>query len=155
MLRRSTFFAGASFVSEDNPEQRARLLIGVVRAIEDVIAFPVTFSSEAATYVGEDDGTQLFLHAKIVIANVTQRLLESDQKCLPLAPAEILRRLECLAHKWIHKNPVDEFFAAIPTEAPPDRALGGPRTRAAGRRARRRSGDALHERARDARRAVR
>jgi hypothetical protein len=106
-------FAGASFVSKDKPAQRDAFIIGIVRAIEDAIAFPVTFSSEAATYIGEGDGTQSPLHASIVIANATQRLIESDQKCVPSAPLEIRRRLECIARKWMHKNPVDEFFSAV------------------------------------------
>ncbi len=106
-------FAGASFVSKDKPAQRDRFIIGVVRAIEDAIAFPVTFSSEAATYMGEGDRTQSNLHARIVIANATQRLLERDQKCVPLVPTHLRQRLECLARRWMHENPVDEFFAAI------------------------------------------
>jgi hypothetical protein len=106
-------FAGASFVSKDKPEQRNRFIVGVVRAIEDAIAFPVAFTAEAATYIGEGDGTLSPTHAKIVIANAAQRLLEGDQTCIPLAPAEIRRCLECLAFEWMCKNPVDEFFAAI------------------------------------------
>jgi Putative peptidoglycan binding domain len=106
-------FAGASFVSRDNPAQRDCFIVGIVRAIENAIAFPVTFSSEAATYVKEGDGTLSPLHVGIVIANATQRLLERDAKCVPRAPAHIRRRLEGLALKWMHKNPVDEFFAVI------------------------------------------
>ena len=106
-------FAGASFVSKDKPAQRDTFVIGVVRAIEDAIAFPVALSSEAATFIGESNGSESPLHARIVIANATQRLIESDQKCVPLAPVEIRRRLECIARKWMHRNPVDEFFSAV------------------------------------------
>jgi hypothetical protein len=106
-------FAGASFVSKDKPKQRDAFIIGIVRAIEDAIAFPAVCSSEAATYLEEGDGTESPTHAKFVIANATQRLLEGDQKCVPRVPAEIRRQLVCLARKWMRKNPVDEFFAAI------------------------------------------
>jgi hypothetical protein len=106
-------FAGASFVSKDDPEQRDRFIIGIVRAIEDAIAFPVTFSAEAATYLGEGDGTLSIVHSQIVIANAMQRLLDSDQRCVPRAPEEIRGRLECLANSWMRANPVDAFFHVI------------------------------------------
>jgi hypothetical protein len=106
-------FAGAAFVSKDDREQRDRFIIGIVRAIEAAIAFPVTFAPEAAAYVGEGTEAMAPLHAAIVIANATQRLIESDQKCIPKAPASIRMRLECLARKWMQANPVDAFFHAI------------------------------------------
>ncbi|HEY0555747.1 MAG TPA: hypothetical protein VGG20_15945 [Thermoanaerobaculia bacterium] len=106
-------FAGASFVSKDRREQRDGFIIGVVRAIEDAIAFPVTFSAEAATYLGEGDGTLSMVHARIVITNATQRLLDNDQKCVPRAPKEIRGRLACLAKAWMCANPVDLFFHVI------------------------------------------
>ena len=106
-------FAGAAFVSKDDPDQRDRFIVGIVRAIEDAIAFPVTYAAEAAAYVGQGTGTTAPLQASIVIANATQRLLEGDRKCVPRAPAEIRARLERLAHKWICDNPVTKFFEVI------------------------------------------
>jgi hypothetical protein len=105
--------AGAAFVSKDDPRQRDRLITGVVHAIEDAIAFPVAFSAEAATYLGEGEHGQSIVHARIVIANATQRLLDSDQKCAPPVPAKIRSRLGCLARKWTCNDPVTEFFRAI------------------------------------------
>ncbi len=151
-------FAGASFVSKDKPRQRDVFIIGLVRAIEDAIAFPVTFSSEAATWLGEGDGTLSPLHAGIVIANATQRLIEGDLKCVPKAPLEIRRRLECIARKWMRKNPVDEFFAAIsgprvyrivhwedPQRVQPDDARVGDRVTLLVRERGRKEGEALDE----------
>jgi hypothetical protein len=105
--------AGASFVSKDKPTQRDMFILGAVRAIEDAIAFPITFSSESATYIGEGDGTESPLHASIVIANATMRLIEGDEKCIPRPPLEIRRRLERMARRWMIENPVDEFFSAL------------------------------------------
>jgi hypothetical protein len=106
-------FAGAAFASKDKPEQRDRFVIGIVRAIEVAIAFPVTFSAEAATQVGHGDGTVQPLHARLVIANATQRVIDGDLACVPRVPLEIRRRLYCLARMWMQDNPVDEFFAAV------------------------------------------
>jgi len=106
-------FAGAAFVSKDDPDQRDRFIIGIVRAIENAIAFPVAFSAESAAYIGQGTGTLLPLDASIVIANATQRLLESDQKCVPQPPAEIRQRLELLARKWMRDNPVTKFFEVL------------------------------------------
>jgi hypothetical protein len=106
-------FAGASFVSKDRPEERNRFIVGVVRAIEDAIAFPVTFAAEAAAYIGAGDEGLSPQHTALVIANAVQRLLDGDQKCVPLAPADIRFRLESLARAWMHDNPVDAFLAAV------------------------------------------
>lgn len=106
-------FAGAAFVSKDNPYQRDRFIVGIVRAIEDAIAFPVTFAAEAASYLGQ--GTTQFSsdYASIVIGNATQRLIESDKKCAPRMPAKIRMRLERLACQWMRANPVTEFFKVL------------------------------------------
>lgn len=106
-------FAGAAFVSKGNVDQRDRFIIAIVRAIEDAVAFPVTYNSEAAAYLGEGTGELPRQHAAIVIANAAQRLLDSDQKCAPMVPVDIRRRLEGLARKWMRANPVTEFFEAI------------------------------------------
>jgi hypothetical protein len=106
-------FAGASFASKDKPEQRDRFIIGIVRAIEDAIGFPTAVASEAAAYLGDAAPGQAPLHAVLVIANATSRLIESDRKCVPRVPWEIRRRLHCLARMWMRKNPVDEFFNVI------------------------------------------
>jgi hypothetical protein len=106
-------FAGAAFVSKNNLAQRDRFIIGIVRAIEEAIAFPVTFAAEAKAYVGEGAGELSPSHTSIVIANATQRLIEADYKCVPLAPHDIRCRLECLARKWMRANPVNAFFDAI------------------------------------------
>jgi hypothetical protein len=106
-------FAGAAFVSKNKPEQRDRFIIGIVRAIEDAIAFPVTFATEAATLVGDISGQVSLLHARIVIANARQRLIERDERCVPLVPSHIRRRLYCLARMWMDRNPVTAFFDAI------------------------------------------
>lgn len=105
--------AGASFVSKDCPEQRDRYIAAIVRAVEQAIAFPVTFAAEAATYIYQGDGTMAPLQARLVIANATRRLLDGDQACTPRAPVEIRRRLHCLARMWMQDNPVDAFFAAV------------------------------------------
>jgi hypothetical protein len=106
-------FAGAAFVSRNNLAQRDRFIIGIVRAIEDAIAFPVTFAAEAKAYIGEGAGELSPSHTSIVIANATQRLIEGDYRCVPLAPLDIRCRLECLARKWMLANPVNAFFDAI------------------------------------------
>jgi hypothetical protein len=105
-------FAGAAFVSKAQPEQHERFIIGIVRAIEDAIAFPVAYSAEAAAYLGEDNELSA-TYVKIVIANATQRLIEGDRRCTPKVPADIRRRLEGLAIRWLHANPVAEFFDAV------------------------------------------
>lgn len=106
-------FAGAAFVSKDNAEQHERFVVSIVRAVEDAIAFPVAYSPEAAAYLGGGDETLSVAYAQIVIANATRRLIESDRRCSPRVPAEIRLRLECLASKWLHANPVTEFFDVI------------------------------------------
>jgi hypothetical protein len=106
-------FAGAAFVSKNNLARRDRFIIAIVRAIENAVAFPVTFAAEAKAYVGEGTGELSPSHTSIVIANATQRLIEGDYKCVPLAPLDIRCRLECLARKWMRANPVNTFFDAI------------------------------------------
>src|SRR5271166_3690641 len=61
-------FVGASFVSKDDSDQRDRFIVGLERAIEDAIAFPVVHSHEAAAYLGEDP-TIAPVQASIVVAN--------------------------------------------------------------------------------------
>lgn len=106
-------FAGATFVSKGRPEQRDRFIVAIVRAIEAAMAFPVTFWLEAATYVGDGDGSVQPLHARLVIANATQRLTDGDAACRPRLPMSIRRRLYCIARAWMRENPVDAFFAAV------------------------------------------
>jgi hypothetical protein len=106
-------FAGAAFVCKDDPCRRDRFIIGLIRAIEDVMAFPVTYSAEAAAYVGEGTGELSPAHASIVIGNATRRLIESDQKCAPRVPAEVRLRLRRLARQWMWANPVTAFLAAV------------------------------------------
>jgi hypothetical protein len=107
--------AGAAFVSKDDPGQRDRFIIGVVRAIENAIAFPVVFSAEAAAYVsqGEDAGGLVPREASAVIPIATRRLLEGDQACVPRVPASIRRRLERLARRWMRGNPVTTFMEVL------------------------------------------
>jgi hypothetical protein len=105
--------AGAAFVSKNDHEQRNRFIICMVRAIAEAIAFPVTFADEAATYLGQKMDTLAKSHASIVIANATQRLLQSDRKGVPEPPVGVRTRLERLAHKWMRANPVTEFFNAV------------------------------------------
>jgi hypothetical protein len=106
-------FAGAAFVSKDDPKQHERFVVSIVRAVEDAIAFPLAYSAEAAAYLGEGGKELSAAFAEIVIANATQRLLEGDRRCVPRVPAEIRRRLESLALKWLRGNPVIEFFSVI------------------------------------------
>jgi hypothetical protein len=106
-------FAGAAFVSKDDPGQRDRFMVSIVKAIESAIAFPVVFSAESAAYVGQGTGTMVPLEASTVIANATQRLLESDQQCVPRPPVEIRRHLEVLARRWMHRNPVTTFLQVL------------------------------------------
>ena len=106
-------FAGATFVSKVDPCQRDRFIIGLVRAIENAVAFPVAFSAEAAAYVGAGAGNLSATHASIVIGNATRRLIEGDKKCAPRIPAKISRRLRRLACQWMMINPVTAFFAAV------------------------------------------
>jgi hypothetical protein len=106
-------FAGASFISKGDCERRDRLVVALVHAIEAAIAFPVTFSAEAAAYIGQGTGDISPLFASIVIANATRRLLESDSQCIPLAPRDTRARLECMARRWMRSNPVTSFFDTI------------------------------------------
>jgi hypothetical protein len=132
--------AGAAFVSKDDSCQRDRFIIGVIRAIENAIAFPVVFCAEAAAYVrqGEDAGGLVPLEASAVIAIATRRLLEGDQACVPRVPAGIRRRLETLARRWMRGNPVTTFLEVLsgpavrqivlwedPRRERPDGALAG------------------------------
>ena len=106
-------FAGAAFVSKDELGQRDRFIIGIVRAIENAMAFPVVYAAETAAYLGKGAGGISPTHASIVIGNAAQRLIEGDQKCVPRVPAEVRLRLECLARQWMCANPVTEFFKVI------------------------------------------
>lgn len=106
-------FAGASFVSKDEPARRDRYVVALVRAIEAAIAFPVTFSLEAATYIGQGTGEIAPLHASIVIANATRRLFLGDYLCVPRAPRDLRGRLERLARHWMRANPVTTFFEVV------------------------------------------
>ena len=105
--------AGAAFVSKDDPALCDRLIIGLVRAVEDAIAYPVGCADEAAAYVGEGANDLSPTHCALVIANATKRLLEGDLRCDPLVPCDISARLEGLAHKWMCANPVTELFRAL------------------------------------------
>jgi hypothetical protein len=73
----------------------------------------VTFSAEADAYLGQSAANLSPTHARIVIANATQRLLDSDQKCVPPVPLEIRVRLYRLARMWLECNPVTKFFETI------------------------------------------
>lgn len=106
-------FTGASFISKGDCERRDRLIGALVHAIEAAIAFPVTFSVEAATYIGQGTGDISPLFASIVIANATRRLLESDYRCIPLAPGNTRTRLERMGRRWMRSNPVTAFFDTV------------------------------------------
>jgi hypothetical protein len=105
--------AGAAFVSKDNSAQRDRLIIGIIRAVEDAICYPLAFSSEAAEYVGEGDGRLSSSHVAMAIGNATGRLIERDKSCDPVVAPDIRLRLEGLAMKWMAANPVTEMFRAL------------------------------------------
>jgi hypothetical protein len=102
--------AGAAFVSKNDLKQRDRFIVGIVRAIEAAVAFPVIFADEAASYLGQEIKALAKIDVSMVIANATQRVLQNDQKGVPQAPADIRARLEGLAQKWMRANPVTEFF---------------------------------------------
>lgn len=105
--------AGAAFVSKDDPTQCDRLIIGIIRAVEDAVCFPLAFSSEAAAYVGEGDGSLSPSHVAKAIANATGRLIERDLSCDPAVAPDIREHLERLALKWMGANPVTEMFRAL------------------------------------------
>ncbi len=105
--------AGAAFVAANDEALRDSLIIGIVRAVEDAICYPLAFCNEAAAYIGQGDGTLATPHAALVIANATRRLIESDYRCDPGVPIDIRARLERLAGKWMRANPVTEMFHAI------------------------------------------
>jgi hypothetical protein len=105
--------AGAAFVSKGDNKQRDRFIVGVVRAIEDAICFPVAYATEVAEYL---DGTSAkFASAPVeaVIATATSRFLEGDFACDPRLPTQVRARLEQLACKWMRTNPVTELFCAL------------------------------------------
>ena len=106
-------FAGATFLWKDDVDRRDRTIVATVRAIEDSIAFPVTYAAEAATFLGLDTIALSPTHAAIVIGNATQRLIQCDKACIPRVPADVRRRLEGLACAWMQCNPVTAFFEAI------------------------------------------
>jgi Galactose oxidase-like, Early set domain len=113
-------FAGAAFVSAGDHDRLQRFVLGLVRAIENAVAFPLAVADEAATYVGEGDGSLAPRHAAIAIANATQRLLENDVNCTPAAPPGFSQRLEALAQSWIEANPVTALLDALTGGAPND-----------------------------------
>jgi hypothetical protein len=100
-------------VAKDDNERRDRYIVGVVRAVEDAISFPVACASEASTYLDGGTVAQSVTFATIVIANAKQRLLEGDLKCRPRIPEELRVQLYRLAHRWMAKNPVTQFFECI------------------------------------------
>jgi YHS domain-containing protein len=106
-------FAGATFLWKDDIDRRDRAIAAIVRAIEDAIAFPVTYAAEAAAFLGLDTVALSPTHAVIVVGNATLRLIQGDRACVPRAPADIRRRLEGLACAWMQVNPVTAFFEAI------------------------------------------
>lgn len=106
-------FAGAAFASAGNQNQLKRFIVALVSAIEKAVAFPLVFESEAATYIGEGDGTISPLHAAMAIANATQRLLDNDINCTPMAPDWFRQWLQGLANRWIQKNPVSTLLDTL------------------------------------------
>jgi hypothetical protein len=105
--------AGAAFVSKDDPARRDRLIVGIIRAVEDAVCYPVAFSNEAAAYLGESSEGLAPAHASLAIANATGRLIERDRSCDPAVPPDIRMRLERLALKWMAADPVTEMFRAL------------------------------------------
>jgi hypothetical protein len=105
--------AGAAFVSKDDPAQRDRLIVGIIRAVEDAICYPLAFSAEAAEYVGEGNGGLSQSHVSMAIGNATGRLIERDKSCDPSVAPDIRLRLEHLALEWMAANPVTEMFRAL------------------------------------------
>jgi peptidoglycan hydrolase-like protein with peptidoglycan-binding domain len=106
-------FAGATFLWKDDLARRDRTILAVVRAIEEAVAFPATFTAAAAVFLGVDNPDLSPAYAALVIANATQRLLASEHVCAPRGPADVRRRLEGLASDWMEANPVTAFFEAI------------------------------------------
>jgi hypothetical protein len=106
-------FAGASFVSEGDPEQREQLVVGLLRAIEAAICFPLAFAREAARYLGGENDALSNVHAAAVISAATNRLIENEVRCNPPVPLAVAGRLRLLAHRWLHANPVNEMFRAL------------------------------------------
>lgn len=104
---------GAAFVSKDDPAQRDRFIVGVVRAIENAICYPVAYATEAAAYLGI--GPSMYPTAQLLalIATATARFLEGDFQCDPRLPIRVQARLEHLACKWMRANPVTELFSAL------------------------------------------
>jgi hypothetical protein len=105
--------AGAAFVSKGNPAQRDRFIVGVVRAIEDAICYPVTYAPEVAEYLSGGPSTFPTTQVGAVIATATARFLEGDILCDPRLPIRVRARLEHLACKWMRANPVTELFLAL------------------------------------------
>lgn len=105
--------AGAAFVSKDDPAQRDRFIIGIVRAVEDAICFPVTYAPEAAAYLSGGISRHVAAQIETVIAIATSRFLEGDLACDPRSPEQVRARLETLACKWMRANPVTELLCAL------------------------------------------
>ena len=105
--------AGAAFVSKDDPAQRDRFIVGVVRAIEEAICYPVAYASVAAAYLGIGPSMYPTVQLVALIATATSRFLEGDLQCDPRLPIRVQARLENLACKWMRANPVTELFSAL------------------------------------------
>ncbi len=114
--------AGAAFVSKGDNKQRDRFVVGVVRAIEDAISFPIAYALEAAEYLSGAVSKFTTAQVAAVIATAGSRFLEGDYACDPRLPKKVRERLERLACKWIKANPVSELFWAL-TGPRWDRAL--------------------------------
>jgi hypothetical protein len=104
---------GAAFVSKDDPAQRDRFIAGIVRAVEDAVAFPVTFALEAAAFLSPGKSEVLPAYAAIVIGNATLRLIDGNRACIPCPPECIRIPVERLARKWMQANPVTAFLEAV------------------------------------------
>jgi len=106
-------FAGAAFVSKDDPEQLRHFVRSLSRAIEDAIAWPLSFASDSAAYVGDSRAKAVPIDATIGVAASVQRLLDGSCHCRIPAPVRIRERVQALAHAWLRANPVSEFFEAL------------------------------------------
>jgi hypothetical protein len=106
-------FAGAAFVSKGNRAQRDRFIVGVVRAIEDAICYPLAYAAEAAEFLSGSPSKYPRAQVKAVIATATTRFLEGDLACDPKIPERVRMRLERLACEWMHANPVTDLFCAL------------------------------------------
>lgn len=106
-------FAGAAFLSGNDPRQLRRLVIGLVQAIEDAAGFPLSCVEEAATYLGTGSGSIPRAHAAMAIGNLAGRLINRDTNCVPPPPAWFRQRLEGLAARWLRSNPVSALLYGL------------------------------------------